>query len=144
MKFVSASTLIVMVSAVLSIAVHHDVYLNITAVTHINGESALQCWQLPAPFRTSLAPGTANGSYVLLGDQTSEATLTVIPAGLDGGLHHAEPQWVYFVTGLAHITLPLSSDQAWINGGKYGLLWAGDGANVSRLFGKVPVCRRMF
>ncbi|KAF7536323.1 hypothetical protein G7054_g4622 [Neopestalotiopsis clavispora] len=113
--------------------------------------------------------GTRYGERVVRGDQTSKAALTVIPAGLDGGLHHAEPQWVYFVTGLAHMTLPLSSDQAWINGGKYGLLWAGDGANVSRLghrtfyseqsvlsaclpgasrrtrlFGKVPVCRRMF
>ncbi|ETS87617.1 hypothetical protein PFICI_01445 [Pestalotiopsis fici W106-1] len=132
MKILSFDILVVIFSAVLSTA-HHEVYLNVTAVTHINGESALQCWQLPGRFRASLEAGAANGSYALLGDKAANAILTVIPAGSDGGFHHAEPQWVYFITGLAHITLPLSSDQAWINGGKYGLVWIGDRANVSRL-----------
>ncbi|KAI1857305.1 uncharacterized protein JN550_013331 [Neoarthrinium moseri] len=106
-------------------------YLNVTAVTHAGGESVLQCWQLPSPFAVSASPGVANGSYAFLG-AAANATLTVIPARSEGGRHYAQPQWVHFVTGLAHITLPTASDAAWIRGGKYGLLWAGDTPNRSR------------
>ncbi|KAK6078124.1 small secreted protein [Seiridium cupressi] len=106
-------------------------YLNVTAVTHAKGESVLQCWQLPYPFGISNAPGVANGSYAVIGE-VANTTLTVIPANSDGGRHYADSQWVYFITGLAHITLPNSSDEAWINGGKYGLLWAGDPSKFSK------------
>lgn len=58
--------------------------------------------------------------------------VTVIPANSNGGRHYAQPQWVHFITGLAHITLPKSSDEAWVIGGKYGLLWAGDMRDVSK------------
>ena len=36
-----------------------------------------------------------------------------------------------FAAGLAHITLPRSSDEAWVSGGVYGLLFAADTAEVS-------------
>lgn len=36
-----------------------------------------------------------------------------------------------FLTGLVHITLPDSKDEAWIQGGKYGILIAADTKNVS-------------
>lgn len=73
-----------------------------------------------------------SSSYGLPLGETANATLFVVPAGSDAGFHHAEAaQWVIFVTGLAHVTLPRSSDQAWISGGKYGLLWAGDLAGTS-------------
>ncbi|KAH6648486.1 hypothetical protein BKA67DRAFT_538518 [Truncatella angustata] len=115
-----------------SSAVARDLpHLNITAVTHDDGDSVLQCWQLPTPFDISSTPGVANGSYVFLGP-VANATLTVVPANSDGGRHYAQPQWVHFITGLAHITLPRSSDEARINGGKYGLLWAGDTRDVRK------------
>lgn len=117
---------IAFVSSRIATAVDHDLpYLNVTAVTHANGVSVLQCWQLLKPFEISSSPGVANGSYAFLGD-VANATITIIPAESDGGRHYAQPQWVWFITGLAHITLPGSSDEAWIRGGKYGLLWAGD------------------
>lgn len=114
-------------------AAHDRVYLNVTAITPIGGESALQCWQLPSPFSPLAANVNNNSSsYGLPLGETANATLFVVPAGSDAGLHHAEAaQWVIFVTGLAHVTLPRSSDQAWISGGKYGLLWAGDLAGAS-------------
>lgn len=40
-------------------------------------------------------------------------------------------QFVAFTTGLAHVTLPNSTDEAWIRGGKYGLVIAADTAAVS-------------
>lgn len=106
-------------------------HLNVTAVTHFNDESVLQCWQILDRFSVSDSPGVANGTSTFLGEVVN-ATLTIIPANSDGGRRYAEPQFVHFITGLAHITLPTSSDEAWIQGGKYGLLWAGDTQNVSR------------
>ena len=38
---------------------------------------------------------------------------------------------VLFTSGLAHVTLPNSSDEAWIQGGKYGLIVAADTPDVS-------------
>ncbi|KAK6205839.1 Chitin synthase, class 3 [Pestalotiopsis sp. IQ-011] len=116
-------------------AAQDRVYLNVTALTPIDGESALQCWQLPSPFSPSMPNVNNNNnssSYGLPLGETANATLFVVPAGSDAGLHHTEAaQWVIFITGLAHVTLPRSSDQAWISGGKYGLLWAGDLAGAS-------------
>ena len=41
------------------------------------------------------------------------------------------PRLVLFTAGLAHVTLPHSSDEAWIQGGKYGLIVAADTPDVS-------------
>jgi hypothetical protein len=38
---------------------------------------------------------------------------------------------VFFVSGLIHLSLPNSTDEAWVQGGKYGLIVAADTANVS-------------
>jgi hypothetical protein len=35
------------------------------------------------------------------------------------------------VAGLIHITLPNCTDEAWIQGGKYGLIVAADTANIT-------------
>lgn len=40
-------------------------------------------------------------------------------------------RWVIFLSGLAHITLPESDDEAWIHGGKEGAILALDTAAVS-------------
>lgn len=38
---------------------------------------------------------------------------------------------VYFTSGLIHITLPNSTDEVWVQGGKYGLILAADTPDVS-------------
>lgn len=40
-------------------------------------------------------------------------------------------RYVAFLSGLAHITLPNGTDEAYVVGGKYGLILAADTANVS-------------
>lgn len=46
--------------------------------------------------------------------------------------HPGTHRYVAFLSGLAHITLPNSNQEAWIRGGKYGLIIAADTADVSR------------
>ena len=43
------------------------------------------------------------------------------------------PRYVFFFAGLAHVTLPNSTHEAWILGGKNGLIVAADTAAVSTL-----------
>lgn len=35
-------------------------------------------------------------------------------------------RWSWFISGLGHITLPSSTDEPWITGGRYGLVFADD------------------
>lgn len=42
-------------------------------------------------------------------------------------------RFVFFSSGLIHITLPNSTDDVWIHGGKYGLIIAADTSDVSAL-----------
>ncbi|KAK5991881.1 hypothetical protein PT974_05268 [Cladobotryum mycophilum] len=106
--------------------------LNITAINGRNGESVLECWQLKQKFTSSATPGTAGALSLTVGD-ASKVTYTIIPGQFDGGLHNAPAaQLVHFISGVAHITLPSSKDEAWIHGGKYGLIAAVDTAAVSK------------
>ena len=41
-------------------------------------------------------------------------------------------RWVHFVTGCAHITVDATHQEAWIWGGRYGMLWAGDPVHLSK------------
>ncbi|KAF2760640.1 hypothetical protein EJ05DRAFT_484345 [Pseudovirgaria hyperparasitica] len=93
-------------------------YLNLTAINAVDGKSVLECWQL-GPFATSSVSGTTGSLALFLGD-TSNATYSVLP-----------PRYVFFASGLAHVTLPESSDDAWIQGGKYGLVIAADTSDIS-------------
>lgn len=57
---------------------------------------------------------------------------TVIPPRTNAGLHVAPAaQFVVFLSGLIHLTLPNSTDEAWVVGGKYGMILAGDTAGKS-------------
>ncbi|UNI19360.1 hypothetical protein JDV02_005546 [Purpureocillium takamizusanense] len=106
--------------------------LNLTAIGASRGESTLECWQLDSPFKTSAVAGTAGALALFLGD-LSNATYSILPGRFDGGLHTAPArQFVLFTTGLIHITLPHGSDEAWVQGGKYGLIIAADTADVSK------------
>ncbi|KAK3934377.1 hypothetical protein QBC46DRAFT_399972 [Diplogelasinospora grovesii] len=105
-------------------------YLNLTAISAAHGSSTLECWQF-GPFSSSSTPGTTGALNLVLGDM-SNASYSVIPPRFDGGLHNAPaPQLVFFNTGLIHITLPNSTDEAWVQGGKYGLIIAADTADKS-------------
>lgn len=41
-------------------------------------------------------------------------------------------RFVVFLSGLIHLTLPNSTDEAWVVGGKYGMILAGDTAGKSK------------
>ncbi|KJZ72678.1 hypothetical protein HIM_07870 [Hirsutella minnesotensis 3608] len=106
--------------------------LTVTAISAVDGRSTIECWQLEAPVQLSTVPGTEGGSTASLGPITS-ATLTTVPAGFDGGLHNApRAQFVSFLSGLAHITVPGSDEEAVVEGGINGLIIAVDTPDVSK------------
>ncbi|OIW26340.1 hypothetical protein CONLIGDRAFT_683328 [Coniochaeta ligniaria NRRL 30616] len=105
-------------------------YLNLTAISARDGESILECWEV-GPIIKSSVPGTSGASSLFFGE-TTNATYTIIPPRFDGGLHTAPAvQLVFFVAGLIHVSLPNRTDEAWVQGGKYGLIIAADTANIS-------------
>ncbi|KAL9116629.1 MAG: hypothetical protein Q9187_006845 [Circinaria calcarea] len=107
-------------------------YLNLTAISAAHGKSTLECWQLSAPIAVSSTPGTIGTAVQQLGN-ASNASYTLLPAKFDGGTHRAPAvQYVAFVSGLAHISLPDSAQEAWVRGGKNGLIIAADTAAVSK------------
>ncbi|KAI0890016.1 uncharacterized protein GGS22DRAFT_183364 [Annulohypoxylon maeteangense] len=102
--------------------------LNITALTGRNNVSVLECWQLSAPFVPAEYP---NSVKVGLGN-LSNATYLVAEGESKLGLHNAPyKQWVWFINGQAEITLPNKTDTALIDGGRYGLIFAGDTKDMS-------------
>ncbi|KAI1415963.1 hypothetical protein F5Y13DRAFT_206897 [Hypoxylon sp. FL1857] len=110
---------------------HADQFLNLTALTGRDNVSVLECWQLTTPFITSDVPGVSGTQTLDMGD-LANATYTVIPPRFDGGLHRAPvKQWVWFVSGVIHLTLPNGTDEAVIYGGKYGLIFADDTSDIS-------------
>ncbi|RSL38168.1 hypothetical protein CEP53_015112, partial [Fusarium sp. AF-6] len=75
--------------------------------------------------------GLAGSSALFLGDLIN-ATYTVTPSGVEGTLHNAPlPQFVLVLSGVAHVTLPNSTDEVWIHGGRDSLIIAVDTAEVS-------------
>ncbi|GFN13257.1 hypothetical protein AtubIFM55763_001298 [Aspergillus tubingensis] len=108
--------------------------LNITTLTAHNNQSVLECWALDPGYSTSAQAGVSGTAMLNLGSVTNNATNLLIPGEYDGGRHNAPTnQWVIFLSGVAHITLPNSTDDAWIVGGKNGAILALDTAEVSAL-----------
>jgi len=128
-------------------------FLNITALTAKNNRSIFECWQIQPGFTTSTQPGTAGASSLQLGG-VSTISYSVLPPRFDAGLHNApafqyvrsphprrprdylfidieHERWVSFLSGLAHITFPDSSDEAYVVGGKDGFIFAADTSSVS-------------
>ncbi|KJZ75180.1 hypothetical protein HIM_05374 [Hirsutella minnesotensis 3608] len=104
----------------------------ITAIAASNGHSIIQCWQLYAPVQLSNVSGTAGASNTQLGSVESCA-YTIIPPNFDGGLHNAPAaQYVSFLSGSAHITVPGSQDEAVVDGGADGLIIVTDTVDVSK------------
>lgn len=107
-------------------------FFNLTAISASNGVSVLECWQLSEPFNTSDQTGIAGGKLQQLGDVANASWLS-IPARFASGNHPAPNiQYVAFLSGLTHLTIPNSRQEAWILGGKYGLILAADTATVSK------------
>ena len=120
--------------------------LNVTALATLDGKSVLQCWALQPAFTTSAQTGTAGAEILQLGD-LANASYSIIPARFNAGQHNApNVQWVVFLSGLAHITLPeaslpISNDtdyttEAWVAGGIYGTILAVD-TQESSSFGHI-------
>ncbi|KGO78463.1 hypothetical protein PITC_069260 [Penicillium italicum] len=108
--------------------------LNVTVLGARHNRSTLECWALQPGFETSDLPGQVGSATLDLGTIGGNASFAVLPAGFDGGRHNAPTlQWVVFLSGLAHITLPNSTTEAWIKGGKNGAILALDTADVSEL-----------
>ncbi|KAI0004005.1 hypothetical protein F4779DRAFT_81257 [Xylariaceae sp. FL0662B] len=106
-------------------------YLNLTTITGRNNISVLECWQLKTPFASSDVPGVAGTQTLQMGD-TENASYGIIPPRFDGGLHNAPAkQYVWYISGLSHISLPNATGDAWVYGGKYGLVYADDTADIS-------------
>ncbi|CAI7599169.1 unnamed protein product [Penicillium manginii] len=112
--------------------------LNITVLSAHNNRSTLECWALEPGFTTSTTAGQSGTEVLNLGTvgglNAGNASYSVLPAKFDGGRHNAPAlQWVVFLSGLAHITLPNSTAEAYIPGGKNGAILALDTADVSSL-----------
>ncbi|KAI9814841.1 MAG: hypothetical protein M1827_003107 [Pycnora praestabilis] len=131
----------------------NNTYLTATAlVTDNSNNSALECWEFTAPFNVSSTSGTA-GSLSFNFENLANATYTILPPRFDGGLHNAPVPHlflgagspakievkdanhrqqisaqilVFFISGLAYITLPTSNSSAYIIGGGNGLIIATD------------------
>ncbi|KAK3689954.1 hypothetical protein B0T22DRAFT_481137 [Podospora appendiculata] len=112
---------------ILGVSTAAGISLNITAIGAANGEpeSTLECWQF-SPFASSSTPGTVGALNLFMGDMAN-TTYTVLPPRLDGGWYNAPAPH----TGLIHIILPNGTDEAWIHGGRHGLIIAADTRDVS-------------
>ncbi|TFK47212.1 hypothetical protein OE88DRAFT_827783 [Heliocybe sulcata] len=105
--------------------------LNLTALTAHNGASVFECWALQPGFTSSTQSGTAGALSLQLGN-LANASYSILPAEFDAGRHNApNVQYVVFLSGLAHITLPNSTAEAWVVGGENGMIIAADTAAVS-------------
>ncbi|KAK2865162.1 hypothetical protein FQN49_003847 [Arthroderma sp. PD_2] len=106
--------------------------LNVTAITAEKGFSTLECWAIEPGFDISDEPGTKGAANLPIHGLMGDAEYSVLPPRFDGGLHTAPTaQWVIFVSGLAHITLPNGAEEAWVRGGVNGAIIAADTADVS-------------
>ncbi|KAL9125698.1 MAG: hypothetical protein Q9217_005143 [Psora testacea] len=106
--------------------------LKLTAISAKDGASTIECWQLSAPFGSSSQAGTVGAVFTRLGD-TGNTSYTILPPKFDGGLHTAPAvQYVAFTAGKAVLSLPNSPETATIQGGRNGLIFAADTADVSK------------
>ncbi|KAL2014814.1 hypothetical protein VTN00DRAFT_2339 [Thermoascus crustaceus] len=105
--------------------------LNVTTVAARNNISTLECWALQPGFIRSTQPGTIGSAMTPMG-LLGNGSYSILPPRFNGGRHNAPAkQWVIWLSGLAHITLPYSSDEAWVLGGEHGALLFLDTADVS-------------
>lgn len=149
---VSYKALSALVATTATVAATSPNTLNVTVLGAQNNHSTLECWALNPGFQQSSTAGTSGSDALNLGLVGGNASFSILPARFDGGLHNAPAlqcvssfsfsfssgamanyahRWVIFLSGLAHITLPHSNADAWVDGGKNGAILALDTAAVS-------------
>jgi hypothetical protein len=100
--------------------------LNLTAITARHNASTLECWQLLNP------PSTFAGAINYpLAASTGGYVGVIAPQTYIGQAWAPHPQISLFLSGLGHITMPESSLEVWVQGGKYGIILAMDTREIS-------------
>ncbi|KAI5866889.1 hypothetical protein GGS23DRAFT_552590 [Durotheca rogersii] len=108
-----------------------ELFMNLTSITGRDQVSVFECWQLDTPFASAGTPGI-QGSQVLDLGAVDNATYTVVPPRFGGSFHNAPyKQFVWFISGVTHVTVPDSTDEVILYGGRYGLIFADDTADIS-------------
>ncbi|KAI2784744.1 hypothetical protein F4815DRAFT_441047 [Daldinia loculata] len=88
--------------------------------------SVFECWQLTSPFTK-----TAGADVLRMGD-IANASYYSIPPRIDGGRHPGPAkQYIWVISGLMHMSLPNATDEVIVHGGRYGLMYIDDTADVS-------------
>ncbi|KZV95648.1 hypothetical protein EXIGLDRAFT_671918 [Exidia glandulosa HHB12029] len=104
--------------------------LNMTSITGRHGKSVFECWAF-GPFATSGQQGTVGALSLQLGN-LANASFSILPPRFDAGQHNApNVQYVQFLSGVAHVTLPSSNETVFVIGGSKGLIFAADTIAVS-------------
>ncbi|KAF2179751.1 hypothetical protein K469DRAFT_594633 [Zopfia rhizophila CBS 207.26] len=113
-------------------------YLTATALVAKNGNTAFECWLLTKPFERPSLSGLNGAQVANIGNFTN-LSYSIMPPRWDGnGLHNSPAlQLVHYLSGVAHVTLPHNSVEAWIKGGVEGLLFATDTTGTGH-FTKYP------
>ncbi|KAI1804059.1 hypothetical protein F4811DRAFT_304106 [Daldinia bambusicola] len=100
--------------------------IDITALSARSGISVLECWQLASP------PTRASGVDVLRMGDIANASYYIFPPRFDSGRRPGPArQYVWVISGVVHLSLPNATDEATIHGGRYGLTYVEDTADVS-------------
>ncbi|KAF3056617.1 hypothetical protein GL218_06722 [Daldinia childiae] len=106
--------------------VHGQPSLSLPAVTGRNNISVFECWQLTSPFIKKA------GMDVLRMDDIASALYHIIPPRFDSGRHPGPAkQYVWVISGLMHMYLPNATDEVVLHGGRYGLMYIDDTADIS-------------
>ncbi|KAI8966031.1 hypothetical protein F5Y11DRAFT_311202 [Daldinia sp. FL1419] len=124
--------------------------MSLTALTGVHNISVLECWQLDTPF-TEVAAGV----NVLRMGNVANASLYIMPPRYDSGRHPGPAkQYVWVISGVLHgmlnqqahgnfspewdgltivglVSLPNATDEVVVHGGRYGLMYIDDTADVS-------------
>ncbi|CAF9906096.1 hypothetical protein IMSHALPRED_004076 [Imshaugia aleurites] len=105
---------------------------NLTAISAVNGASILQCWQITLPLGVSSTLGIQGAAVQQLGN-VSSMTWGSLPGGYPG-VPHPAPTVLYnvFLSGTLRITIPNSTQEVTVHGGKNAFILAADVANVSQ------------
>ncbi|KAI1481656.1 hypothetical protein F4774DRAFT_17580 [Daldinia eschscholtzii] len=105
---------------------HGQLPLNLTAMSGRNSISVFECWQLTLPL------GKKYGVDMFLMGDTESASYYLVPPRYDAGRHPGPAkQYVWVISGILHLTLPNATDEVIVYGGRYGLIYIDDTADIS-------------
>ncbi|KAK6954463.1 hypothetical protein Daesc_004430 [Daldinia eschscholtzii] len=105
--------------------------LNLTALTGRNSISVLECWQLTSPLTKKY------GVDVFRMGDTESVSYYLVPPRYDAGRHPGPAKQYVWDGDTARaddseiVTLPNATDEAIVHGGRYGLIYIDDTADVS-------------